>query len=183
MNLDLNFMGAVRDWLYPKRLEIHQLFHEISNERKRYVNIAVKLATQLFSEFKASNQTNYDLAINLQFNYVNEILSLPTITKYLIPMLEQAQEPLKINFKLLYQSFYFSKLINLDEEESKQAQQEAVGNAIPETQKSERKMFIFSNTFELLLTNLIYKVDVFELYPALQCLEVTVHHLTRSIFD
>ena len=89
MNLDLNFMGLIRDWLYPKRLEIHQLFHEISNERKRYVNIAVKLATQLFTEFKASNQANYDLAINMQFNYVNEILSLPTVTKYLIPMLEQ----------------------------------------------------------------------------------------------
>lgn len=55
LNLDLNFMGAIRDWLHPKRLEIHQAFHEISNERKRYVNIAIKLATQLFTEFKASN--------------------------------------------------------------------------------------------------------------------------------
>lgn len=49
LNLDMNFMGAIRDWLYPKRLEIHQGFHEISNERKRYVNIAVKFASQLFS--------------------------------------------------------------------------------------------------------------------------------------
>ena len=45
-------------------------------------------------------------------------MSLPTITKYLIPMLEQ-NESLHIDFKLLYQSFYFSKLCNLDEEESK----------------------------------------------------------------
>ena len=101
----------------------------------------------------------------------------------MIPLLEQANDPLRINFKLMYQSFYFSKLCNLDEEESKHAQREAEGNQIPETQKSERKMFIFSNTFELLLTHLIYKIDVFEMYPALQCLEVTVQHLTRSIFD
>ena len=35
-------------------------------------------------------------------------------------------------------------------------------------------MFIFSNTFELLLTHMIHRQDVFEFYPALQCLEVTV---------
>ena len=88
LNLDLNFMGLIREWLYPKRLEIHQFYDQISNEKKRFVNIALKMATQLFCKFKATNQTNYDLAINLQFNYVNEILSLPTITKYFIPMIE-----------------------------------------------------------------------------------------------
>ena len=54
LNLDLNFMKLIRDWLHPKRLEIHQGFHEISNEKKLTVNKAVKFATQLFSEFKAS---------------------------------------------------------------------------------------------------------------------------------
>lgn len=54
---------------------------------------------------------------------------------------------------------------------------------IAETAKSERKMFIFANTFELLLTHMVIKMDVFDFYPALQCLEVTVQHLTRSIFD
>lgn len=54
---------------------------------------------------------------------------------------------------------------------------------IVETKKSERKMFIFSNTFELLLTHMVTKTDVFGFYPALQCLEVTVNHLSRSIFD
>ena len=44
-------------------------------------------------------------------------------------------------------------------------------------------MFIFSNTFELLLTHMIYKMDVFDFYPAMQCLEVNVQHLSRSIFD
>ena len=54
---------------------------------------------------------------------------------------------------------------------------------IAETAKSERKMFIFANTFELLLTHMVIKMDVFDFYPALQCLEVTVQHLSRSIFD
>ena len=115
---------------------------------------------------------------------MNEIFSLPTITKYFIPMLNP-EDPnrLIVDFKRVYQSFYFSKLSTLDEEETKQATNEAQGHLILETQKSERKMFIFSNTFELLLTHMIHNMDVFEFYPALQCLEVTVQHLTRSIFD
>jgi hypothetical protein len=166
LNLDINFMKAIREWLHPKRLEIHQLFNQINNEKKRFVNIALRLATQLFCEFRASNASNYDLAINFQFNYINEILSLPTIIKYLLPMLE-GPDRLTVDFKLLYQSFYFSKLSSLDEEETKQAAREAQGHLILETQKSERKMFIFANTFELLLSHMVTNMTVFELYPAL----------------
>lgn len=54
---------------------------------------------------------------------------------------------------------------------------------LPEIEKSERKMFIFGNTFDILLQHMVYKYDNFEMYPALQCLEITVAHLTRAIFD
>ena len=99
------------------------MFNEVLNEKKRFVNIAVRFATQLFCEFKASNAANYDLSINYQFNFINEILSLPTITKYWIPMLESQQTPMVVDYKLLYQSFYFSKQSSLDEEETKQDEQ------------------------------------------------------------
>ena len=65
MNLDINFMKLIREWIYPRRLELHQTFESIRNERKRFVNIAVRFATQLFSTFKATSQSTYDLAINL----------------------------------------------------------------------------------------------------------------------
>jgi len=54
---------------------------------------------------------------------------------------------------------------------------------LQETQKKERKMFIFANTFELLHSKLILTMNNFDSYPVLQCLEVTVPHLARSIFD
>jgi hypothetical protein len=38
-------MALIREWLYPKRLEIHQMFNEISNEKKRFVNMALRYAT------------------------------------------------------------------------------------------------------------------------------------------
>ena len=65
MNLDINFMKLIREWIFPRRLELHQTFESIRNERKRFISIAVRFATQLFSEFKATNQSSYDLAINL----------------------------------------------------------------------------------------------------------------------
>lgn len=44
-------------------------------------------------------------------------------------------------------------------------------------------MFIFANTFELLHSHFIKTMNAFEFYPVLQCLEVLVNHLSRSIFD
>ena len=117
LKLSKNVMALIREWLYPKRLEIHQAFEQISNERKRFVNIAVRFAAQLFCEFKASDQVAYDLSIDFQFNFINEILSLPTINKYFIPMLED--QSLVVDLKRLYQSFYYSKLTSQNEEEVK----------------------------------------------------------------
>jgi len=77
----------MRDWLFPKRLEIHQSFESITNEKKRFVTQGLKVCLLLFSEYKAANQKDYDLSINLQFSFVNNILSLPTINKYLTPMI------------------------------------------------------------------------------------------------
>jgi hypothetical protein len=52
-----------------------------------------------------------------------------------------------------------------------------------ETKKSEKKMFIFANIFELLHKVLIHRLDSFAIYPVLQCLQATVHHLPKAIFD
>jgi hypothetical protein len=62
-------------------------------------------------------------------------------------------------------------------------QVELRGDLLNETMKSERKMFIFANTFELLHKVLVTKMNMFELYPVLQCLQVTVNHLSKAIFD
>ena len=48
-------------------------------------------------------------------------------------MLETENDPLVVDFKRVYQSFYFSKLSNLNEEEEKQAAREAQGHMIQET--------------------------------------------------
>jgi hypothetical protein len=37
LNLQVDMMKQMRDWLYPKRLEIHQSFESISNEKKWFV--------------------------------------------------------------------------------------------------------------------------------------------------
>lgn len=97
----------MRDWLYPKRLEIHQSFDSILNEKKRFVTQGLKVCLLLFSEYKAANQQDYDLSINLQFSFVDNVLSLPTINKYLLPMIT-LKSNLNVDFKLLFQSYYFA---------------------------------------------------------------------------
>ena len=89
LHLDENIMTQMRAWFFPKRLELHQSWESISNEKKLFVSTGLKFCVQLFSEYKASNQAVYDLAINLQYSFINEILSLPTINKYLVPLLER----------------------------------------------------------------------------------------------
>ena len=42
------------------------------------------------------------MSISFQYNFINEILSLPTITRYFIPMLEHVDNPLIVDFKRLY---------------------------------------------------------------------------------
>ena len=44
----------------------------------------------------------------------------------------------------------------MDDKEKEEAKKDQQGNLITEVQKSEKKMFIFANTFELLHQKLIY---------------------------
>lgn len=71
----------------------------------------------------------------------------------------------------------------MDTDEKEESKKDKQGNLIGETQKQERKMFIFSNTFELLHSKLVHEMNTFDIYPALQVLESTVQHLGRRIFD
>ena len=91
----------MREWLFPKWLEIHQTFDSISNEKKRFVTQGLKVYLLLFSEYKAANQKDYDMSINLQFSFVNSVLSQPTINKYLMPMIN-TKSNLNVDFKLLF---------------------------------------------------------------------------------
>ena len=56
---------------------------------------------------------------------------------------------------------------DLTKEEQKQDEIIFEGQILPEIQKNERKMFIFGNTFDLLLQHMVYQYDNFEIYPAL----------------
>ena len=100
LHLEENILTKMRKWFYPKRLELHQTWDSISNEKKLFVSTGLKFCVQLFSEYKATSQAVYDLSINLQYSFINEILSLPTINRYLIPLLEK--KVVQIDFKLLF---------------------------------------------------------------------------------
>jgi len=72
--------------LNPSRLEIHIPFESIPNERRNQVTLGVKCAHSLVANFFGSEKT-YDTLVGLQFQFINDIVSLPTINKYLVPLL------------------------------------------------------------------------------------------------
>lgn len=69
------------------------------------------------------------------------------------------------------------------EEEKKGDASSVSGNAVNEVNKEERKMFIFANTFEIMLEKLISEMNTYEIYPVFQVLEITVNHLSKRVFD
>ena len=115
----------------------------------------------------------YNNLVSLNEAYVTEIMSLPRAGHYMNIMLkkekfdnkeeEKDAKDLKemlgqlddLRFKNLFNSFNFSKMSRLTdkmefEEEKIESKTEIKGTLLPETQKNEKKMFIFSNIFVLL---------------------------------
>lgn len=127
-------------------------------------------------------EKTYEMSISLLYGFVNEVFSLPTINKYFMPMLSKPEFQ-GINFKNLFQSYYFSKKVDMNEEEKEEEKKDLQGNLINELQKNERKMFIFANTFELLHSKLINELNAYDIYPVFQVLEATVQHLSKRTFD
>mmetsp|Transcript_10499 Transcript_10499/g.10558 ORF Transcript_10499/g.10558 Transcript_10499/m.10558 type:complete len:101 (-) Transcript_10499:6-308(-) len=83
----------------------------------------------------------------------------------------------------MFSSYYFSKKLDMDQKEMEESKKDSEGYLINEAQKSEKKMFIFANTFELMHQRLIGYMNAFEIYPVLQVLESTAFHLSRKTFD
>lgn len=79
-------MKQIRQWLNNhSRLEIHVPFESIPNERRNQVTLGVKTALAIVSNIAASEQT-YDALVVMQSHFVQEIVSLPTINKYFLPL-------------------------------------------------------------------------------------------------
>lgn len=149
-------------------------FESIPNERKSQVTIGLRCALAIMSNITQS-KVLLDTMVRLQYSFVHHILSLPTINKYLLPLLfpDNHQDDLlrTLNLKNLFQSYFYSKQVD-DEQTSEKEEVKGGGSSdsvIGELSKNEAKMFIFANTFEMLNTKVITKqtVDNYELYPIL----------------
>ena len=115
-----------------KGLELHT--SKILNTDKLTVSKGVEVAIGLFTHFQAKDQKQYDLAISVQYNFVREILSLPTILKYstLWPTLR---------VKEVFASFFFTWKEQMADRKKELSLRE-----------QEPLLFVFANTMELACT-------------------------------
>jgi hypothetical protein len=157
----------MKKWIMSK-IELHLGFEQIPLEKKNLVSTGLKTSIIMFNNYVQTNKT-LEESIALQFDFINEIMSIPSINKYFFPLINGGT--FKINFKNLYSSYYYSKKVDMDEKEKEEEKKEMMGDMVKEVSKSEKKMFIFSNTFELLHTKLVNEMNTFEVYPILQVLE------------
>ena len=93
-------------------------------------------------------------------SFVSEILSVPDIAGYLLPLLREGGVCSEVDFKRVFQAYLSSKKVkilegNVEEEEKHEVDAEVRGNLLPEGRKSEKKMFVFSNTLELLFKHFL----------------------------
>ena len=86
--------------MYPRSLDLYQVHENISNVKKNAVTKGLTTAIRLFSEFKATSEKSYDYAIHFQSTFISEILSLPTIAKYMLPLIKN--EVVSMDYKRLF---------------------------------------------------------------------------------
>ena len=86
---DYNIMERVRMWMM-QRLELHMTFENIPNEKKNLFKLGLETAVMIFNNLVSTDKT-YEIAVSLLYGFVNEIFSIPTINKYLMPMLARPE--------------------------------------------------------------------------------------------
>ena len=64
------------------------------------------------------------MAIALQYGFINWVYSTPTINKYLFPLVESNPPFQQLNFKNLFQSYFFQKKLEMDEREKEEEKNE-----------------------------------------------------------
>ena len=149
--------------------------------------------------------TRYNKLVALNESFVTEIMSIPRAGQYIYIMLKKknfgvAEEEKEasqnkdmlgmlddLNFKNCFNAFWFSKMSRKyeemsNEEEKIENKSEAKGSLLYESQKNEKKMFIFANWF-ILLNKYFLKHDLSILSSILQILDNTVVHLPDKLFS
>ena len=160
------------------RIELHIPFDQIPQEKKQMITNVCKAMLSLVSSFTMSDAT-YEDSVQLYFSFVHEFFSIPTILRYMVPLLAQ----IPVNFNNVFKSYFYCKKADMAFQDQEEQKIESQGNLITETAKDERKMFIFANSFELLHSKLLSSMNAFEIYPVLLVLEATVQHLSRRVLD
>lgn len=84
------------------KIELYMPFESVLAEKKNMVNLGLKTAMLLFSNCVHSEVT-LDFSIALQYHFVNEVISIPTINKYYFPLIAKFKSTGKtINFKNMF---------------------------------------------------------------------------------
>lgn len=84
---ELNVMQRLKAWCM-KKVELHMLYENIPIHKKDQMRLACKVAIQFVNEFKSTKET-YNYYIAMLYSFVAELLSIPSINRYLYPLISK----------------------------------------------------------------------------------------------
>mmetsp|Transcript_10499 Transcript_10499/g.10557 ORF Transcript_10499/g.10557 Transcript_10499/m.10557 type:complete len:108 (-) Transcript_10499:342-665(-) len=85
----LCILEVVKKWM-TARLELHLPFEQVPAEKKNMVTLGLKFSMLVFNSYVQTNKT-LDTAINLQYDFINHIFSMPSINKYFLTVIDANQ--------------------------------------------------------------------------------------------
>jgi len=100
LQFELDIIKRIREWVMT-RIDLHNFFEQIPQAKKEQVRLGISTAVSLVQTF---NTHLYDPFVQIQYAFVNEILSIPTcmiLARYFLPLKPE------LNFKTLYSAYYF----------------------------------------------------------------------------
>lgn len=84
---DVNLFQRLKAWAM-KRVELHVIYENIPLSKKDEMRLGCKVALKLISQFP-TNQHNYDYFLSALYSFVAEVMSIPSILRYLMPILKE----------------------------------------------------------------------------------------------
>lgn len=95
------------------------VFESIPLHKKDQMRLCCRVGLQLVLRFSATKE-NYNYYISMLYSFVAELLSIPSILRYLSPLLVKDLPLSSSLFKDIFQAYYHSKLVDMDKKEQQQ---------------------------------------------------------------
>eukprot|EP00357_Protocruzia_adherens_P032622 CAMPEP_0114984288 /NCGR_PEP_ID=MMETSP0216-20121206/7196_1 /TAXON_ID=223996 /ORGANISM="Protocruzia adherens, Strain Boccale" /LENGTH=569 /DNA_ID=CAMNT_0002346413 /DNA_START=24 /DNA_END=1729 /DNA_ORIENTATION=- len=138
------------------------------------VNFPVKdLVRKEYEQFYEDSVTN-------QARFIEIFMAIPRFTKFLL----QYERLDDVNFKNMFQAYYYTKLVQQEESKSQDSKR-SHSKKVDQTPKDQKKnvMYMFGNIWEVFIRRMLSKMNVQEMTPILMICSDFAKHISPRLLS